>query len=143
MNNIRSGAASYKNSIRKWNQKQITTFGRCIFYSTKTTVNTLHTNNGAPAPGQSACTRAHREQECRICFIPPINARPGVSKNVRVGFEGFEVLTAVVMQCSIIWDKTSFRSLKVGRRFGGTSHLRNVGRVSTGYTALYSRLYNS
>jgi hypothetical protein len=33
---------------------------------------------------------------------------------------GFEVLTAVVMKSSIVWDVTQFSPLKVNRRFGGT-----------------------
>jgi hypothetical protein len=37
-----------------------------------------------------------------------------------IGFVGFEVLTAVVMQSSIVRDITPCSLLKVNRRFGGT-----------------------
>jgi hypothetical protein len=33
---------------------------------------------------------------------------------------GFEVLTAVVMKCTIFWDITPCSPSKVNRRFGGT-----------------------
>jgi hypothetical protein len=33
---------------------------------------------------------------------------------------GYEVLMAVVMQCTVFWDITSYSLLKVDRDFGGT-----------------------
>jgi hypothetical protein len=41
---------------------------------------------------------------------------------------GFEVLTAVVMKSSIVWDITPCSPLKVNRRFGGTCCLHLHGR---------------
>jgi hypothetical protein len=40
---------------------------------------------------------------------------------------GFEVLTAVVMKSSILWDITPCSPLRVNRRFGGEMLLRNAG----------------
>jgi hypothetical protein len=41
---------------------------------------------------------------------------------------GFEVLTAVVMKISIVWDTKPRSMLKVSRRFGGTRRLHPKGR---------------
>jgi hypothetical protein len=41
---------------------------------------------------------------------------------------GFEVLTAMVMKSSIFWDIPPWSTLKVNRRFGGTSRLHLQGR---------------
>jgi hypothetical protein len=45
-------------------------------------------------------------------------------------FVGFEVLTAVVMKRSILWDIMTCCPLEVKRRFGGTSRLYLQGRSS-------------
>jgi hypothetical protein len=62
--------------------------------------------------------------------------------NVQVGFE---VFTAVVMKSIIFWDMMPCNLLRCNRRFGGTffsdpedggdMFLRNVGCISTDYTA--------
>jgi hypothetical protein len=41
---------------------------------------------------------------------------------------GFEVLTEVVMKCSVFWDITPCSPLKVKQLFGGTYHLHLQGR---------------
>jgi hypothetical protein len=41
---------------------------------------------------------------------------------------GFEVLTAVVMKCTVFWDTTPCSPLKINRRFGGIYHLHLQGR---------------
>jgi hypothetical protein len=84
---------------------------------------------------------------------------------------GFGVLTTMVMKSTIFWDITPCSPLKVNRRFGGKCYLyrqgrriiqagfllgfvfdhedgsdiflRNVGWLSTDYTALYPRRQNS
>jgi hypothetical protein len=40
---------------------------------------------------------------------------------------GFEVLTAVVMNSSVYWDKTPCNSVKVNKYFGGTYRLQLQG----------------
>jgi hypothetical protein len=46
-------------------------------------------------------------------------------------YVGFEVLTAVVMKCSIFWDVTLSSPLKLKGCFGGTCHLHLQGlRIS-------------
>jgi hypothetical protein len=45
-----------------------------------------------------------------------------------VTFIGFEVLTAVIMKCSVVWDITPCSSFKVSRSFGGTCSLHIQGR---------------
>jgi hypothetical protein len=42
---------------------------------------------------------------------------------------GFEVLAAVVMNSSVVWDVTPFSSLKVDLRLGGTCRLRLQGKI--------------
>jgi hypothetical protein len=46
--------------------------------------------------------------------------------------EGFEVLTAVIMQSSVFWDITPCNPLKVNRCFGGISRLKAGGNKSSG-----------
>jgi hypothetical protein len=76
--------------------------------------------------------------------------------NCILTYVGYEVLTAVAMKSSIVWDITSRNPLKVNRNFGGTELLHagfffglffdhevmenmflwNVGLLSTDYTTL-------
>jgi hypothetical protein len=86
-------------------------------------------------------------------------------------YVGSEVLSAMVMKSTIMWEITSCSPLKVNRRFGRTHHLhfqgrisllsrwyftrliepwkwgyiflRNVGWLSKDYTAFYSRIFNT
>jgi hypothetical protein len=51
-------------------------------------------------------------------------------------YVGSEVLSAVVIKSTILWDITSCSPLKVNRRFDGTYHLHFRGRIS-----LLSRWY--
>jgi hypothetical protein len=49
----------------------------------------------------------------------------------KLGIAGFEVLTAVVMKSTVIWDIMPCSPLKVNRRFGGTYRLYlQGGRIS-------------
>jgi hypothetical protein len=47
---------------------------------------------------------------------------------MRLALAGFEVLAAMFMKISIIWDITPCSPLKVNRRFGGTCRLHLQGR---------------
>jgi hypothetical protein len=42
---------------------------------------------------------------------------------------GFEILTAVVMKSTLLWDTTPCSPMKVNRRFGGTCRLHLQGRI--------------
>jgi hypothetical protein len=63
------------------------------------------------------------------------------NKRTRVGFE---ILTAVVVNCSVFWDMERCSPLKLffNSEDGGDVFLRNVGWLSADCTALYTRRYN-
>jgi hypothetical protein len=52
------------------------------------------------------------------------------STNETLLYVGFEVLTAVVMENTVLWDITPCSPLKVNRRFGGAYRLHLQGRIS-------------
>jgi hypothetical protein len=56
---------------------------------------------------------------------------------------GFKIVAAVIVKSSVFWDISACSPFKINLRFRGMCRLRNVGWLSTGYTALYHRRYHS
>jgi hypothetical protein len=69
-------------------------------------------------PGRDSCRAPNATPTCSVCRY---------SLQLRK-YEGFEVLTTVVMKISIFWVRTSYSPLKVNQGFGGICRLHLQGR---------------
>jgi hypothetical protein len=62
-----------------------------------------------------------------ILFYQTVNYSENACKRFPLFLVGLDVLTAVSIKSSVVWDITPSSPLRVDKRFGGDMFLRNVG----------------